>query len=296
MHEYKKMTYKEIDKLDKQKCVLLMALSPLEVHGPHLPLGTDLIISEKLGEKYVQEFENRYPDYNIIKLPPLALGSSLLPIKGSLEIKARTLEKLLDDFVKNLNEMGFKYLFIMDNHGGPTHQMAIEAASHKAFKRDQFYLIDPFNYLFKKMIEDDKQLLKEIEASPGECGDDQDLHAGNNETSLMLYLSPDDVGEYRELKASLVPDYKGLSKVVKKLAELFNSQSLSHLAVNLSWIKEEKITPYLGSPAEAEQTRGQKMVEARIEIALELFERALRGEEIKEKPLLWNLRFLRYFF
>lgn len=36
------------------------------------------------------------------------------------------------------------------------------------------------------MVENDKQLLEFIEASPGECGDDQDLHAGNNETFLML--------------------------------------------------------------------------------------------------------------
>ncbi len=187
----------------------------MEVHGPHLPLGTDVIISEEIFKKYVKEFKNRYPDYNIIKLPPLAVGSSLLPIEGSFEIKARTLEKLLDDFARNLDEMGFQFLFSVDNHGGPAHQMAIETASHKAFKRDQFHLIDPFNYIFKKMVEDDDRLLIDIEASPGECGDDQDLHAGNNETSLMLYLSPDDVKEYRNLKAFLVTEYKGLSKIVK---------------------------------------------------------------------------------
>jgi creatinine amidohydrolase/Fe(II)-dependent formamide hydrolase-like protein len=255
-----------------------------------------LIISEIILEKFVRKIQNRYPDYNIIKLPSLPLGSSLLPVKGSFEIKASILEKLLDNYAINLNKMGFKYLFIMDNHGGPAHQMAIEAASHKAFKRNGFYLFDPFNYLFKKMVEDDKQLLEDIEASPGECGDDQDLHAGNNETSLMLYLSPDDVKEYKNLKNSLVPEYKGLSKVVKSIAELFNSQSLSHLAVNLSWIKEDNIIPYIGSPAKAEITKGKKMVEARVKIALGLFERALRGEEIKERPLLWKLRFLRYFF
>lgn len=50
-------------------------------------------------------------------------------------------------------------------------------------------------------------------------------------------------------------EYKGLSKFVKKLAEWFNSKTLSHLAVNLSWINKEEITPYLGSPVEAERKK-----------------------------------------
>lgn len=290
------MTYKEVQKLNRDKSVFLMALSPLEVHGPHLPLGTDLIIAEEVLNRYGAEFNNKFPDYNIIKLPPLAVGSSLLPIEGSLEIKARTLEKLLDDYAKNLNDMGFKFLFLADNHGGPAHQMAIEAASYKAYKRDRFHLIDPFNYLFKKMVEDDKQLLKELEASPGECGDDKDLHAGNNETSLMLYLSPEDVKAYKNIKTTFIPEHRGISKLIKNIAELCNSKSLSHLAVNLTWIKEDEISSYLGDPSKAEKSRGKKMTEARVKIAMKLFNKAIKGKNINEKPLLWKLRFLRYFY
>ena len=296
MREYKDLTYNEIKELNKDKTVFLMALSPLETHGPHLPVGTDLIISEKLLKRYNNELSEKYPNYNFIKLPSLALGSSLLPVDGSIEIKARNLEKILFDISLNLNNLGFKYLFLADNHGGPTHQMAIEAASHKIYKKHEFHLIDPFNYFFKMMVKNDEKLLNKLNSQSGEIGDDSDLHAGNNETSLMLYLSPDNVKEYQNLKKYYVVQYKGLSKFIKSLGELFNSKGLMHLAVNLAWISNKEINPYLGAPAEANAKRGAEMVEARVNLEVKYFDKVLKGDRIEEKPFLWKLRFLRYFF
>ena len=274
-----------------------MALSPLETHGEHLPLGTDLIISEKLLKRYYERLDEKYPDYNIVILPSLALGASLLPVEGSIEIKARNLEKLLYDICINLNNLGFKYLILADNHGGPAHQMAIESAAYKARKKLGFRLIDPFNYFFKLMIEKDNKLLKKLNAKEGEIGDDKDLHAGNNETSLMLYLSPESVREeYKELKISEVINFSGLSKILKTLSNIFNSDSLKHLAINLAWVNDKNMKPYLGEPKKAISDRGQEMVEARISIEMEYIEKTINDQDFQEKPLLCNLRFLRYFF
>lgn len=297
MLEYKNLTYKEIENLNRNKTIFLMALSPLETHGEHLPLGTDLIISDKLLELYHEKISNKYPDYNIIKLPSLALGASLLPIDGSIEIKARNLEKIIYDISLNLNKLGFKYLILADNHGGPAHQMAIESASYKARKKLGFRLLDPFNYFFKLMIKKDNKLLDKLNAQEGEIGDDKDLHAGNNETSLMLYLSSKNVREeYKKMKRSEVIEFNGLSKLLKKLSIIFNSVSLKHLAINLAWINDKNMKPYLGEPNEANIDRGQEMVEARISIEMEYIDKIIKNQEIEEKPLLWSLRFLRYFF
>ncbi len=297
MLEYKNMTYKEVKNLDRTKTIFLMALSPLETHGEHLPIGTDLIISEKLLKIYYEKLDEKYPDYNIVKLPSLALGASLLPIDGSIEIKARNLEKLLYDISVNLKKLGFKYLILADNHGGPAHQMAIESASYKARKKLGFKLIDPFNYFFKLMVKKDKKLLDKLNSQEGEIGDDKDLHAGNNETSLMLYLSPENVRKnYKALLKSEVLNFYGLSKILKILSKVFNSESLKHLAVNLAWINDENMKPYLGEPNKANKDRGKEMVKARITIEMEYIDKILNDEEFEDKPLLWNLRFLRYFF
>jgi creatinine amidohydrolase len=45
---YVRMSLPEIEALDREKTIFLMAVSPIEVHGPHLPLGTDVFVAEEL--------------------------------------------------------------------------------------------------------------------------------------------------------------------------------------------------------------------------------------------------------
>ena len=38
--QYAELNASELAKLDPARTIVLMALSPLEVHGPHLPIGS----------------------------------------------------------------------------------------------------------------------------------------------------------------------------------------------------------------------------------------------------------------
>ncbi len=40
------LSFTRLDTLDRQTTVVLFAVSPLEEHGPHLPVGTDLFQAE----------------------------------------------------------------------------------------------------------------------------------------------------------------------------------------------------------------------------------------------------------
>ncbi len=158
--EYCRLNLTEIESLDREKTVFLMAVSPIEVHGPHLPLGTDVYVSEELLKRYVVALQQRHPELDCVVMPSLYAGGTPLPVKGSIAVPVKTLEPLLVAFAKGLAEQGFRYLFIADNHGGPGHQLAIEAAARKAYKKYRFYLIDPFNYDYRKMVECDPEFLK----------------------------------------------------------------------------------------------------------------------------------------
>lgn len=46
--EYVELCLPEILELDREKTVFLISVSPIEVHGPHLPVGTDVFIAEEL--------------------------------------------------------------------------------------------------------------------------------------------------------------------------------------------------------------------------------------------------------
>lgn len=300
--EYKNLNLKEVEKLNREKTIFLLAVSPLEVHGPHLPVGTDVIIAEDLLNKYIEELEKQYPEYQQVVLPPLYAGSNALPVKGSISIKAGVLEKLIYNYGKALAVQGFKYLFLADNHGGPGHQLAIEKASRKLWKRYRFYLVAPFNLVFRYMVKHDSRFLEMTGLKPGICGDDTDSHAGTNETSLMLAIKPEMVKAHDRVPPSEPPDYSGINKLIFLIAGLVKrfggrklGEDLVHLANLLAWTGDKEMKPYMGSPAEASVEAGRAMLDARVQIAMGLFKQALAGKRIDTEPLLWQLRFLRWF-
>lgn len=293
---YVRMTLPEIEALERDKTIFLMAVSPIEVHGPHLPLGTDIFVAEELLRRYSAALQEEYPGYTLVGLPPLYLGADALPVKGSLSVPAPLVRKVLLSYVKGLAAQGFRYLFLADNHGGPRHQLGIESASRKAWRKHRFYLVNPFNHEFRLMIQHDPAFLKETGLGPGTCGDDADAHAGTNETSLMLQAAPDQVrASWRTVSPSLPPPPAGAVLFLRRLLSLFSrtlGEDLKHLAYTLSWVGDPRMKPYMGAPALASAAAGEAMLQARTRIAMGFFRQALAGEEIRIAPLLWGLRFL----
>jgi len=300
--DYVDLTHTEIAKLERQQTVFLMSVSPIEVHGYHLPVGTDVFIAEKLLERYANALLDKRPSLNLVKLPPLYVGSDALPSLGSLSVSAKALQRVLVDYGKGLAKQGFHYLFLADNHGGPRHQLAIEKASRVLWRRYKFYLIDPFNLDFRKMVQHDETLLQETGLRPGICGDDPDSHAGTNETSLMLVVCPDKVrSNYTEMDVSNPLDQKGITKLVFNTGRFFSEiglketgKDLCHLANTLSWVTSSPMKPYMGDPKMASAPNGEAMLNHRVEDAVELFEQALDGKRVKLRPILWSLRALRF--
>ncbi len=305
MLEYVDLRLPDIQALQGEETIFFISVSPIEVHGPHLPVGTDVFIAEELQRRYISEISLRHPELNFVRLPPLYAGADALPVKGSLSIPARCLERILFSYGKGLAEQGFKYLFVSDNHGGPRHQIAIEAAARGLWKRHKFYLINPFGLDYRLMVLQDSKFMEMTGIGPGKCGDDQDNHAGTNETSLMLACAPEKVSkDFTEVPPSIVPDKRGVAALVSglsKIASLFGggviSQELEHLANTLAWINDPIMKPYMGEPANASKEAGEAMFAARVKVGVELFERALASggkEPVHIVPMLWFLRAIRY--
>lgn len=307
--EYVEMSLPELRALDPGKTVFMISVSPIEVHGPHLPVGTDVFISDNLAERYMAELHKRQPHLQFVRLPSLYVGSDALPVAGSLSVPAVHLEGVLRAYGKGLAEQGFRYLFVADNHGGPRHQMAVEAAARALWRKYRLYLIDPFGADFRYMVQHDAKFMSTTGLGPGACGDDPDSHAGTNETSLMLACSPRRVSEdYRSVRASLPPARRGAAKLVGGLARMLRllggrtlGRDLDHLASTLAWVSDPDMIPYMGDPSKATREAGEAMLAARVEVAMDLFERALAGgtepestrEPVHITPMLWGLRIMR---
>ncbi|HHY76553.1 MAG TPA: creatininase family protein [Firmicutes bacterium] len=299
--EYVRLTPEHLERLPRDRTVFTMVVSPIEVHGHHLPLGTDIYIAEAVRDRVVKALGERHPEVSIVILPSLHCGSDALPYPGSLSVGAPHLEGVLIDYCKGLAKQGFKYLVVFDNHGGPRHHLAISSASRKAWNKWRFQLIDPFIDIYRRMIVHDPELMSMTGLRPTECGDDPDNHAGTNETSLMMAVYPDMVlCDVREIRPSYPPELRGAAKIVDKMGRIFESlgrkrigEDLRHLAQAMAWTGQEGFLPYMGAPALASKDSGEAMLRAHVEISLRLIERALAGDDARPAAILEALSFLR---
>ena len=84
------LTKGQFDTLDRERAVVLVTCSPLEVHGPPLPLGADVLEGEGLAERMLRFLPERHRDRTFLKLPCVYAASDPVPQAGSLSFRPST--------------------------------------------------------------------------------------------------------------------------------------------------------------------------------------------------------------
>jgi len=51
MRQLEELTWPDLAGLDRARAVVFLPISPMEEHGPHLPVGTDFLIARALCER-----------------------------------------------------------------------------------------------------------------------------------------------------------------------------------------------------------------------------------------------------
>ena len=75
--------------------MIFVPVSPIEEHGPHLPLGTDMYTCRALAEALATQLEERYPDMTAVVLPVTPLGSGTVPYLGTIGSPPRLVRDVL---------------------------------------------------------------------------------------------------------------------------------------------------------------------------------------------------------
>lgn len=262
MIEYIELSKKEIEALPRDNTIFVSSISPIEVHGTHLPVGTDYYVAQEIMKRFAKEMEG----FSVVHLPDLPLGAHVIEAKGSLPVKSRTLCEVLANWGTKLSDMGFKYWVVCDNHGGFKHQGAFTKAARKLRKKG-FYLIAPFLHIFKEMTED----REEIGLPPGKNGNFYDVHAGTNETSLMLVARNDLVSK----DLTKVPKF--LPTATSKAGSFLRRIGHKDLANVADWANDPDCPFYMGAPAEAQEHNGEIMLAYHVRRSKELFHEAQNG-------------------
>jgi creatinine amidohydrolase len=157
----------------------------VEQHGPQLPLGTDGLFAERVLDAVLVALE---PSLPIVRLPLQSIGFSPehRGFSGTISLPPQILIEQLVAVGHELAGTGFQRLVLFNGHGGQISLLQTAARQLRA-ERPELAVLPCFLWSGPEGI---AELIPEPERSDG-------LHAGLAETSLMLHLAPQLVGEQR---------------------------------------------------------------------------------------------------
>src|SRR6201986_4099565 len=95
--EFVSLTRAKLDALPKASTVFFFPVSPLEDHGPHLPLGLDLFEAAELCKLAAERLERDMPGWNAGIMPAAPLGIDSNTQALALTVRAHVLRDWLVD-------------------------------------------------------------------------------------------------------------------------------------------------------------------------------------------------------
>ncbi len=239
-------------------CALILPVGSTEAHGPHLPLGADVIIAEETAVRAARMLEAR--GEHALTLPPLAYSVADFSegFPGSVSIRAETATALARDILLSLIKQGFKRIAIANAHLEPAHIATLRDACEavKAEAGIEIAFPDVTRRRWAQMLTDEFQ--------SGAC------HAGQYESSLALCARPELVRE--DIRRALEPNLISLSQAIKAGAR--------------SFIEIGGDQAYFGNPAAATAEEGDRVFDilaGMIVTALDEIRMLDRSEGITEQ-------------
>jgi creatinine amidohydrolase len=162
----KEMTPGEVGERLLLRPTLIVPVGTTEQHGPHLPLGCDTIIVERLADDLSEEF-------GIARVPTIEYGvhAATRPFPGSAALRRRTLHRVMNELIESWEEgAGVREFFIITAQSSEGH---LEALSAIRTDEATVQVVDIFSIDFGSLLD---------RPSP--------VQGGELDTSLLLFLAP----------------------------------------------------------------------------------------------------------
>lgn len=159
----------------QQTCIL--PLGVLEKHGPHVPIGSDLIkVRQWSARATKQEYAVVFPDYFYGQI------NEAKQQYGTFSLPPHLVMELLEATCAEIARNGFKKIIIINGHGGNPQMIRYFIQNQLASPRDYaVYFFDPKT--------DAETAAKTAALRKTDPSGDQ--HAGEKETATLLYMRPD---------------------------------------------------------------------------------------------------------
>lgn len=146
---------------------LIVPIGTCEQHGPHLPLGCDTIIAEKLGEDLSARF-------GVLLAPSMEYGVNVDSERahpGNTAMRRKTLHRALNDLLSHWESGGITEFVLLTAHAHDPHQ---EALATVVTQRARVRVVDLLGIRIDDLLD----------------GQREAMHGDEVDTSLLLHLAP----------------------------------------------------------------------------------------------------------
>ncbi|HEX7335567.1 MAG TPA: creatininase family protein [Gemmatimonadales bacterium] len=150
----------------RERPTLIVPVGTTEQHGPHLPLGCDTIIVERLADDMSARF-------GVPRAPTVEYGvhAATRPFPGGAALRRRTLHRVMNELIESWEAgAGVREFLILTAQSSEAH---LEALSTIRTDGGTVQVLDIFSLDFGSLLE---------RPAP--------IQGGELDTSLMLYLAP----------------------------------------------------------------------------------------------------------
>ncbi len=223
------LSWPKVESLDRRLPVVI-PVAALEQHGHHLPLFTDSLLLGEVLERVSERFKD-----TALFAPLTWLGNSHhhLDFPGTLSAEPRLYLDLLRGLASQFLDMGFRRVVFLNGHGGnivPGKQAIFELRQEHRARMDLLLLFA--TYWETAAVPDDGTFQQR------EMG-----HACEWETSMILRIAPQLVGDYRS-----APDVTSEGEFG---------------ATPRAWTTKDRTVPgHIGLPRLATAEKGERLFEA----------------------------------
>jgi creatinine amidohydrolase len=235
------LTWQEVKAaLQGEVDTVVFAVGSTEQHGPHLPLASDTLIGEWLADSTAQRLQRAL----VAPVLPVGCSQHHIAFAGTISIEPATLHSIVVSYCQTLLGHGFRRVVIIPSHGGNFGPVASAVKTLRELLPDK--QIVSFCDL-NRLVEVSHSLSREFGVSPGASG----AHAGEYETSILLYLRPDLV-DMKRAEEGFIGD------LTPMIQELF-THGLAKVTAN----------GVLGDGRLGDGNRGKRYLEAWLELILQ---------------------------
>jgi creatinine amidohydrolase len=214
-------------------CILPIGI--LEKHGPHVPMGSDLIqVREWSARASKLEYAVVFPDFFYGQI----YEAKHQP--GTFALPSRVVWDMLDATCDEIARNGFRKILIVNGHGGNPQLLRYFVQSQLERPRD--YVVYFYDPAYDPALEEQLKKVRKSDAA-------RDMHAGERETSVLMYLRPDLVQ---------------LARAGQESGENQQRLSLPDLYTSIWWYASFP-NHYAGEGAKATRELGQLLTEHQVQ-------------------------------